>query len=361
MKKRYIISAALILVITTSCIAFANANNFEKELASNNTQELINKALSYSKTNQNNKVLKICDKIITLEPKNEEAYVLKVISLTNTNNSKEASIVLNQALEKLPNSSILNMQKGMFIAKGGNLKDAIPYLKKSAEIEPTDKIYMVLANIYSDTQDHKNAIAAYTKAIELNPKLVKAYVGRAKDCGDIGDYKCSLENYEILKKMYPNNPLYYHMTSLYKTNTKDLDGAMADIDKAISMVKKPEAAFYSQKAWVYLEKKEYKEAIKYAKEALKINPKDGYTQGLLVCMAYENQNYNMVIDAAQKSIKYDETSKFNHVLYSLYAKALYKTGKKEEAIEKIEYAIKIAPENKDYQETKAKMIAGEEI
>ena len=361
MKKRFLILTALLITITTTCIAFANSNNFEKELATNDTQELVNKAFAYSKANQNKKALKLCDKAITIEPNNEQAYVLKIISLNNLKKTTEANTVLNEAIKELPNSSILNFQKGMTIAKNGDLKEALVFLNKSAELEPTDKIYMVIGDLCSNANEHEKAIEAYTNAIKINPKLVKAYMGRAKDCGDIGNYKCSLENYETLKKMYPDNPLYYHMTSLYKTNTKDLDGAMVDIDKAISMSKKPEATFYSQKAWVYLEKKEYKEAIKYAKEALKINPNDEYTLGLLTYMAYENKDYKTVIETAQKSFKYDITAKRNPALYSMYSKALYQTGNKEEAIKQIEYSIKLAPENKDYQATKAKMIVGEDI
>lgn len=362
MKKQFIITSTLLIVIATSCVAFAGSNlNFDKELASNNTQELINNAFKYSKANQNQKAIKLCDKILTIDPKNEEAYIIKVMSLNNSKKSKEANNLLSNAIKELPNSSILNMQKGLSLTKEGNSKEALKYLIKSFELEPTDKICMVIAQIYSETHEHQKAVEYYTKAIELNPKLVEAYIGRAKDCGDIGNYKCSLENYEILKNMYPNNPLYYFMTSLYKTNTKDLDGAMADIDKAISMIKKPDATFLSQKAWVYLEKKEYKNAIKYAQKALKFNPQNGYTLGLLVYMAYDSEDYELVIQTAQKCFKYDATTKDNHALLVTYSKALYKKGNTKEAIKQIEYAIKLAPQKAEYKEIQAKMQKGETI
>ena len=222
-------------------------------------------------------------------------------------------------------------------------------------------IYFEAAKIYSAKKDHENAVNYYTKAIELNPKLVPAYIGRAKDCGDMGDYKCSLENYEALKSMYPNEHFFYHMSSLYKTNTKDLDGAMEDIDKAISMVKKPESMYYAQKAWVYLEKKDYDNAKDYLKKSLKINPNDGYALGLLMIMAVDNENYDTVIRIVRHMLKVDPAAKYNPAMYATYAKALYKTGKRKEAIKQINTSLQLEPHDKENIKLKEKMLNGESI
>ncbi len=221
--------------------------------------------------------------------------------------------------------------------------------------------YCTMASTYSELKDHEKAIEYYTKAIELNPKMVGAYIGRAKDCGDIGNYKCSLENYEALKKMYPNDPNFYWATSLYKTNTKDLDGAMADIDNVISMVKKPDATFYAQKAWIYLEKKDYDNAVKWAKKALRRNYRDEYTLGLISVMAYENGRFEDVLEVTNACLKHGKVAKENHVLLLLRAKAFYCTGQKEKAIKQMEDVIKLVPENEEYILLKDKMQKGEEI
>ena len=362
MKKRFIITAALIVVITTTCIAFAHSNNnFEKDLATDNVQELINNAFAYSNAKQYKNAIKFCDKILTIDPKNEEAYLLKILALQSSHKLKDAELLQNEAIKILPDSALINLQMGLVTANKGDYRLASKYFEKSANIYPKDQTYLRLGGCYSELMEHKKAIDAYTKAIELNPKLVKAYTMRAKDCGDLGDYKCSLENYETLKKMYPNNPLYYHMTSLYKTNTKDLEGAMKDIDKAISMVKKPDATFYSQKAWIYIEKKDYDNALKYTKEALKINPNDEYTLGLLTYLAYANKDYSRVIKTAEQSFKKDSMAHYNPVLYSMYAQALYQTGDKSKALKQIEYAIKLAPENTEYKQLQEKMQKGESL
>ena len=245
-------------------------------------------------------------------------------------------------------------------ANSNNLGSVFKKLHTGTDEERAAKYY-VMASACSKLKDHKSAIEYYSMAIELNPKMVEAYIGRAKDCGDIGNWQCSLENYETLKKMYPDNHIFYHMSSLYKTNTRDLDGAMEDIDKAISMVKKPNSAYYAQKAWVYLEKKESKNAIEYLKKSLKIDPNDGYALGLYMYIAYANEDYNGVIRLSRRLLKYDPSAKYNPALYAIYSKALYKKGKKTEALKQIEKAIEIEPHDKEYLLQKEKMQKDEEI
>ena len=218
-----------------------------------------------------------------------------------------------------------------------------------------------MANVYSELKDHENAIKYYTKAIELNPKFVQAYIGKAKDCGDLRNWQCSLDNYEALKKMYPDEPFFYYMSALYKTNTKDLDGAMEDIDKAISIIKKPDATYYTQKAWIYYEKNDYNNAVEYLRKSLKIDSNNGYALGLFMFMAADNEDYKMVIKTARRLLKVDPAADCNHALYATYAKALYLTGKKKEALTQIEKAIEIEPSDEDYPALKDKMLKGEKI
>lgn len=222
-------------------------------------------------------------------------------------------------------------------------------------------VYYKMAKEYSALKEHENAIYYFTQAIELDPYLIHAYIGRAKDCGDIGDYQCSLENYETLKNMYPNDPDSYWATSLYKTNTKDLKGAMSDIDMAISMKKKPDAAYYAQKAWVYLEMKDYHNAVKWAKKALKRDQKDEYTLGLITVMAYENGRFEDVLEITNECLKHGKVAKENTVLLLLRAKAFYYTEQKDKAIEQIENLIKIDSQNEEYVSIKNKMQKGEKL
>lgn len=254
-----------------------------------------------------------------------------------------ATIVLGCAQNANAVNKGLELEK---LSKGTNEEKALEYYKIGKE--------------YHKLQDTKNAIEYLTKAIELNPKLIRAYVGKAKVCGDMGDWKCTLDNYETVKKLNPYNAEVYCATSIYKTNLKDLDGAMVDIDKAISMSQEPNAKYYAQKAWVYVEKNDYKNAIKWTQEAMKLNPKDEYVLGVYTVIAYRKHRFEDVIKITNVCLKYNQDAKENSELLWYRAMALYQTGQKQEAIKQMEEVIKLAPE-KEYISLKEKMEKGENI
>lgn len=223
------------------------------------------------------------------------------------------------------------------------------------------RFYFELADTYMKQQDYENAIKYYSKVIELNDDCLPAYSGKAFCCSRLKDNKCALENYDVLKKAYPDDPELYWYTSMLKDELKDLDGAMQDIDKAISMVKKPNAKYYAQKAMVHTDRKEHDKAVEYIEKALKIDPHNPITLGAYMFMAVDNDNYKEVIKISKFLLKHDSRVEKNSVLYCLYAGALYNTGDKKNAIKKIDKAIQLEPNNKDYLEMKEKMIKGEKI
>ena len=78
-------------------------------------------------------------------------------------------------------------------------------------------------------------------------------------------------------------------------------------------------------------------------------------------MADANEDYKNVIKISRRLLKVDPEAKYNYALYATYAKALYKTGKKKQALEQIDKAIEIEPSDKDYPMYKDKMLKGEKI
>lgn len=161
--------------------------------------------------------------------------------------------------------------------------------------------------------------------------------------------------------MYPDNYLFYFETSLYKTNINNYKGAMKDIDKAISISPKPDATLYAQKAWIYYEQKDYENALNYVRIALDIDVYDDYALGLMAHMAYDHEDYDTIIKIAEKSFRYGKTLKYNPSFLVLYAKALYQKGNTNAALEQIDNALKLSPNNKQYILYKQKMLTGKGI
>ena len=59
------------------------------------------------------------------------------------------------------------------------------------------------------TVNCKRAITSYTKAIDLNPKLVKAYDRRGSTYHALGDYQKAIEDYTKIITLDPYIEVYY--------------------------------------------------------------------------------------------------------------------------------------------------------
>jgi len=87
----------------------------------------------------------------------------------------------------------------------------------------------------SNKQDYKGAIQDYSKAIELDPKLVKAYVNRGLAKANIKDYREAIQDYSKAIELDPKLAKTYESRGLAKANIKDYRGAIQDFTKAIEL------------------------------------------------------------------------------------------------------------------------------
>ena len=353
--KKFLLIISTLIAISLALVA-VNEVKFNKEVKTMTIEELLEKGTASYNKNQFKKAVKYYDKALEINNEYERLYVFKSLALDAMGKKEESFKMAKDAVKVLPDDNMLNFILGIKYLEHHKYTKSEEYLLKSIKYEANSKNYTMLGVNYAEQGKAKEAIQAFSEAIKLDPKFVDPYVKCAKICGDIGNYKCSLENYRTLTKMYPENHFFWHMSSLYKTNTKDLEGAMKDIDKAISLIKKPNSSYLAQKAWVYLEQKDYEKAKEYLLKSLEIDPNDGYALGLYMFMANDNEAYDRVIEVAKKMLKVDPTAKYNHALYSTYARALYKTGNKKQALRQIEKAIKLNPLDKDYPAIKEKML-----
>ena len=358
--KKFLLVISILIAISLVVIV-ASEIKFNTKLKTMTFEELLEKGvLSYDK-NQFRKAVKYYNQALEINNNVEKLYVFKSLALDAMGKKEDSFAMSKEAIKILPESSILNFLLGVKYLEHNDLTKSEDYLLKSIQYEANSRNYTLLGMNYADQRKVDKAIQAFTKAIELDPTFIEAYVKRAKICGDVGDYKCSLDNYKILTKMFPENHFFWHMSSIYKTNTRDLEGAMKDIDKAISLFKKPNPSYIAQKAWVYLEQKDYENSKKYLLEALKIDPNDGYALLLYKVMAYDNKAYDKVIEISKKMLKVDPTANCNHALFYTYARALYNTGQKKQALQQIEKAIQLNPLDQDYSRIKEKMLKNENI
>jgi tetratricopeptide (TPR) repeat protein len=121
----------------------------------------------------------------------------------------------------------------------GDSNGAIADYTKAVELNPKLTYVYVNRGIAKIKSDLDGAIADFTKAIELNPKFTAAYYDRGSAKANKGDLEGAIADCTKAIELDPKNPIAY----LYRGHAKekgDLNGAIADYTKVIEL--KPELA-----------------------------------------------------------------------------------------------------------------------
>jgi len=83
------------------------------------------------------------------------------------------------------------------------------------------------------TKQHE-AIQAYTRAVELDPKLIKSYNNRAIIYRQLDEYDKALADYDKMLAVEPDHPKALNNRATLKLAIEDFDGARADLDRVVA-------------------------------------------------------------------------------------------------------------------------------
>lgn len=135
------------------------------------------------------------------------------------------------------------LDEGIYSFRDGNYKEGIEKLNKSIELKNDFEVsYFFRAACYQALENWNEAMLDYTKALELNDKMVDAYYNRARI---------------ILSRKDIENP--------------KIENAIKDLEKALESDNKFIDALYAMAA---AKKKmgQYKEAVEFLDRLLEIEP-----------------------------------------------------------------------------------------
>ena len=140
---------------------------------------------------------------------------------------------------------------------------------------------------YSDKGNWNEAIAEYTKAIEIAPDLVKAYNNRSVAYTEKGDYIKAIVDCNRVIEMDPQSTIPYYNRSIAYLYNKDYQKALDDCDKILMMG--------LTSAWVY-----YHRAMAYIGLATDTGDKNYYKDAhaslILARQISTNAEFNKMID-----------------------------------------------------------------
>ena len=149
---------------------------------------------------------------------------------------------------------------------------AVEHYSREITAKETAEAYHQRGIAYAAIQDYKNAIADYTKTIEMKPQYAGAYVNRGNAHRELKDAKKAMADYSAAITLDPKNFVALNNRGLIHTENRKFDNALADYNKALSLQKDYAEAF-NNRGVVWREKGDYKKAIQDYTTAIKIYPK----------------------------------------------------------------------------------------
>jgi len=168
----------------------------------------------------------------------------------------------------------------------------------------TAETYFKQGEDYRNNNQYDKALAAYTKAIEVNPQYADAYLDRGIVYYNLKEYDKAMADYNKVLEINPQDAYAYHNRGLVYYNLKEYDKAMADYNKVLEINPQDADAYYNR-GNVYYNLKEYDKAMADYNKAIEINPQDAdayHNRGLV----YRNlKEYDKAIKDYNKALEID--------------------------------------------------------
>jgi tetratricopeptide (TPR) repeat protein len=149
------------------------------------------------------------------------------------------------------------IRHGTLSTQRGRYDDAISYFSKAIEIDPRlVEAYKNRGNIYSRMGKYDQAILDYNKALEIDPADAWVYHYRGNAYHKKGNYDQAISNYNKAFEMNPNDILAYNSRGNSYLSMGKYDQAISDFNKAMEINPRDPQAYYNRGRAYYF-KKEY--------------------------------------------------------------------------------------------------------
>ena len=206
----------------------------------------------------------------SIDPSEGQTFSLLATSYYELGNNEKAIENGMKAVELMPNEFQPNMALGQILSFSGKKKEAITYIKKASDIDPTDSgAITMLAGLYYDLDDKENSLETFADAIkaetdktakanlyfnlgvlhmqlnnfqdaednfmsayDLNPNDTEALEGIAQTFESAEKWRRASKFYRELIALDPENPEHYKGMARVLIKQGDTEGATRYYERA---------------------------------------------------------------------------------------------------------------------------------
>jgi tetratricopeptide (TPR) repeat protein len=158
--------------------------------------------------------------------------------------------------------------------------------------------YMMRGTAKAQLRDDPGAIADYTTAIELNPRLLVAYNNRGNLHQSLGDFDAALADFSTVLEIDPQSAIAYNNRAIIYTQIGEFTAAIADYHRAIEL-ESDFVSVYNNLGNAYCQMGEHAAAIDRYSQAIAVDPE--------FAVAYSNRAnvYRLLGDFQTALVDYD--------------------------------------------------------
>jgi len=198
-------------------------------------------------------------------------HVIKAISRLRQDRQKSKDLKESQVRAKKYLKEIAHLKQELSKVKGEALKrKQIEYGQAVKNLSTEDWFERGLS--FYDSQQYEEAIKAYTKALNINPRYTDAYNNRGLAWADKGDHDRAIDDYNSALEIKPRDVYAYTNRGFAWCKKGDHDRAIADLNKALEIDPR-EAVAYNNRGIAWGNKSNFDRAIADFNIALEINPR----------------------------------------------------------------------------------------
>ena len=208
----------------------------------------LRKLISLAKKDDDNGIISLVDKFITVQPENAELYYTKARYLIKKKDYDDALKTYNQAISLKPNETKFYDQKAFVLYKLKKYREAVEVYNQAILLKPEEtKLYDRKAFMLSKLNRKQEAVKVYDQIIKKMPDYAPAYNNKGILLSKIRQNEAAIETYNQAIKKRPDYAPAYNNKGILLSKLKRYEAAIEAYDQAIK--KMPDyAPAYNNKA-----------------------------------------------------------------------------------------------------------------
>jgi tetratricopeptide (TPR) repeat protein len=277
-------------------------------------------------------LLKVTSKLLELGEWDEAEFEIQKLKeiATDTKNDKLKNIII--------------LYEGSLLLSKEKYENALEAFEKVLEINPKNELALKgKGDALESLKKYGEALEAFNKVLEINQKDDYVLSGKGRILGNLSRYEEALEAFN---KALEINPMYDNILEnkgITLLNLNRYEEALETFNKALEINPTNDNAL-SKKGIALVNLDRYEEALEAFNKTLEINPKDSYTLANKGEVLLNIDRFEEALEILNKAIEIDP--KDHHALANI-GLALLNLNREDESLEAFSRALEIEP-NCDY-------------